>query len=69
MTGVKRNLITFKEAITRLGFGSTTVYKLIASGKIDAFKKEGRTVVDAHSIDRYNDNLPKIEPKVSGDHA
>jgi hypothetical protein len=71
MTGVKRNLIPFKEALARGHFKSTTAYKLINAGKIEAFKMEGRTMIDADSIQRYHATLPKIEPKGarSSDHA
>ena len=61
-----RHLITFKEALARGHFKSTTAYKLINAGKIDAYRMEGRTMIDADSIDRYHESLPKIEPRGAG---
>jgi hypothetical protein len=69
--GKPRNLIPLKEACAKGQFGQTTAYKLINAGKIDAFKMEGRVMIDADSIERYHLSLPKIEPKGarSSDHA
>ena len=58
----KRNLIPLKKALERGGFGRTKAYKLIKKGKIIAYKMEGRTMVDADSIDAYHMSLPRIEP-------
>jgi Helix-turn-helix domain len=77
MENVKpRNLIPLKGACAKGHFGQTTAYKLINAGKIDAFKMQGRVMIDANSIERYHLSLPKIEPKANrpheadlGDHA
>jgi hypothetical protein len=58
----KRNLIPLKKALERGGFGRTKAYKLIKKGEIIAYKMEGRTMVDADSIDAYHMPLPRIEP-------
>jgi hypothetical protein len=60
--GKPRNLIPLKEACAKGQFGMTKAYELINEGKIDAFKMEGRVMIDAGSIERYHLSLPKIEP-------
>jgi hypothetical protein len=51
-----------REACQYGRFGLTKCYDLINAGKIDAYKDEGRTLVDLDSIDRYNKTLPKFVP-------
>ena len=51
-----------KEACQYGRFGLTKCYDLINAGKIDAYKDDGRTLVDLDSIDRYNKTLPKYVP-------
>ena len=58
----KRNLIPLKRALVKGGFGRTKAYQLIDQGKIVAYKMDGRTMVDADSIDAYHMTLPRIEP-------
>ena len=58
----KRNLIPLKRALVKGGFGRTKAYELIDQGKIVAYKMDGRTMVDADSIDAYHMTLPRIEP-------
>lgn len=59
----KRNLITMKAALAKGGFRRTKAYKLINSGKIEAYKDGSRTMVDADSIERYHASLKRIEPR------
>jgi len=60
--GKPRNLLPLKQACTKGHFGITKAYELINEGKIDAFKMQGRVMIDADSIERYHLSLPKIEP-------
>jgi hypothetical protein len=58
----KRNLLPLKRALVKGGFGKTKAYELIDQGKIIAYKMDGKTMIDADSIDRYHMTLPRIEP-------
>jgi hypothetical protein len=58
----RRNLIPLKKALVKGGFGRTKAYELIDDGKIIAYKMDGRTMVDADSIEAYRMTLPRIEP-------
>jgi hypothetical protein len=58
----KRNLITMKATLAKGGFKRTKAYELINAGIIVAYKMGHTTMVDADSIDRYHDSLPRIEP-------
>lgn len=58
----KRNLITMKAALAKGGFKLTKAYELIKLGKIDAYKMDHKTMVDADSIERYHASLPRIAP-------
>jgi hypothetical protein len=58
----KRNLIPLKRALVKGGFGKTKLYELIAKGKIVAYRMEGKTMIDADSIEKYHSSLPRIEP-------
>jgi hypothetical protein len=62
----KRNLIPLKKALERGGFGRTKAYKLIKKGKIMAYKMEGRTMVDAVSIDAYHMTPLALSPAHEG---
>ena len=59
----KRNLIPLKKALEKGHFRRTKAYELIATGKIIAYRMEGRIMVDADSIDDYHASLPRIEPR------
>ena len=50
----KRNLIPLKRALVKGGFGKTKAYALIDQGKIIAYKMDGKTMIDADSIDAYH---------------
>ena len=58
----KRNLIPLKKALVKGGFGKTKAYELIDQEKIIAFKMEGKTMIDADSIEAYHQSLPRIQP-------
>lgn len=58
---------TVKEAAIILGYHETHMRKLIAEGKVGAFKKGYRTFVYQGQIDTWKEKLEKIEqivPKV-----
>ena len=52
--------VTVKEACAYARVGRTKLYRLIAKGKVDAYKDGVFTLVDLNSIDRYHSTLPKI---------
>ncbi len=60
MSGVTPKLLVLKDACTYGGFGKKKAYRLIRAGKIDAYKMEGRVVVDRATVDRYLASLPKV---------
>jgi hypothetical protein len=62
MSEQKRNLIPLKRALVKGGFGKTKIYELIDQEKITAFKMDGKTMIDADSIDAYHQSLPRIPP-------
>jgi len=59
----KRNLISMKSALERLGCRRTKAYELINHGIIKAFKMGHQTMVDRDSIDAYHSSLPSFEPR------
>ena len=63
MSDVKRNLIPMRAALSKVGCGHTKIYDLIQRGKIVAYRMDGKTMVDADSIDHYHASLPRIEPR------
>jgi hypothetical protein len=62
LTELERQFVQKRLTEERGGFDRTKAYKLIKRGKIIAYKMEGRTMVDADSIDAYHMTLPRIEP-------
>lgn len=46
------------DACNRLGVGRSTVYRLMASGRLPARKIANRTVILATDLDTFLDNLP-----------
>jgi excisionase family DNA binding protein len=53
-----QNALSLKEAKARLGIGLTTLYKLMAMGKITAKKVGARTLIPAESIDAFLADSP-----------
>jgi hypothetical protein len=62
-TAPKLRLGTVREACTYGRFSHTKCYDYINEGKIDAYKRDKRTMVDLDSIDRMHAAMPKIEPR------
>lgn len=56
-----RNLISFKTAMERLCCRRDMVYDLIRAGKIVAYKRGNRTLIDADSVAAYLASLPRLE--------
>jgi excisionase family DNA binding protein len=55
---------TVDAARARLGnIGRTTIYHLIAKGKLDAMKLGSRTLITAASIDALLISLPRLPPR------
>jgi excisionase family DNA binding protein len=66
MSDVRRNLIPIKTALERGHFKRTKAYRLIAEGKIIAYRDGQRTLVDADSLDAYQASLPRVGPNNAG---
>jgi excisionase family DNA binding protein len=62
---VSRNLITFKAACAKGGFGRSKLYELIGADKIAAYKDGHQTKVDGDSVDAYLASLPRLVIKPS----
>jgi len=56
--GVPR-FVDVKTATRYARVGTTKLYDLIATGKIDARKDGGRTFIDLNSVDAYHRSLPR----------
>jgi hypothetical protein len=57
-------LATVREACAYGRFSHTKAYDYIAEGRIDAYKRDSRTLIDLDSIDAMHAKvLTKIEPK------
>jgi hypothetical protein len=54
---------TTREACLYGRFGHTLLYALINAGRIDAYKRGTRTMIDLDSIDRMHAAMPKIAPR------
>ncbi len=54
-------LYPINDAKRMIGSGTTRLYELIASGKLDARKAGGRTLITAASLREYAENLPKAD--------
>ncbi len=55
-----RELYSPKEAEAILGVSHATVYRLIAAGRLDARKLDGKTCITDESIRHLIANLPRI---------
>lgn len=60
-------LATVREACAYGRFGHTKCYDYINAGKIAAYKRGRRTMIDLDSIDAFNASLQRIEPKGAAD--
>jgi excisionase family DNA binding protein len=58
-------LATVREACAYGRFGHTKCYDYINEGKIIAYKRGRRTMIDLDSIDAFNASLQRIEPKAT----
>ncbi|MET4514341.1 hypothetical protein [Bradyrhizobium sp. I1.7.5] len=58
-------LVPFGKSCSYGGWGKTHGYKLIGEGKIIAYKRGKRTLVDLDSIDAYHASLERIQPKAA----
>ena len=61
-SGPPRRLATVREACAYGRFSHTKCYDYINKGKIVAFKRESRTLIDLDSIDAMHAALVQIEP-------
>jgi excisionase family DNA binding protein len=50
---------TFAEAVRVSGIGRTTIYALLASGRLDARKVGRRTLIPAKALREFLENLPR----------
>jgi hypothetical protein len=66
-TAPAMRLATVREACSYGRFGHTKLYDYINTGKIVAYKRGRRTMVDLDSIDTFNGSLQRIEPKTVAD--
>jgi len=51
---------TVPDACKAAGFGRTTLYELIAAGRVRAMKAGTRTLIEAESLRRYLASLPTL---------
>ena len=58
-TPLDQQLLSVPDALSRLGVGRTTFYRLLSERQIEAVKIYGRTLVVAESIDRFVAGLPR----------
>jgi excisionase family DNA binding protein len=56
-----RRLVEFKEGCKYGRFGRTLAYRLIAAGKIKAYKMGHKTMIDLNTVDAYHGSLPTAE--------
>jgi excisionase family DNA binding protein len=52
---------TIPDAVKASGLGRTSIYGLIAEGKLEARKAGGRTLIPAASLRSYLANLPQAD--------
>ena len=55
--------LTVQDACKATGLGRTTLYSLIADGKLDARKSGARTLIMADSVQRF---VNELEPALIG---
>ena len=58
-------LATVREACTYGRFGNTKCYDYINAGKIVAYKRGCRTMIDLDSIDAFHASLERIAPRTA----
>ncbi len=56
-----KRLYSIPEASTELNICRVKVYDEIASGRLEALKIGRRTVIESSAIDRYIQNLPRMQ--------
>jgi hypothetical protein len=54
-------LYPISDAKRLIGSGTTRIYELIGSGKLDARKAGGRTLITGESLRAYAASLPKAD--------
>ena len=54
---------TVRDACKATGLGRTTIYGLIAAGRVRAMKAGTRTLIEAESVRRYLASLPTLPTK------
>jgi excisionase family DNA binding protein len=52
-----------RSASQALDLGRTTVFDLIAAGKLEAYKCGGRTLISADSLRAFLASLPRVQTK------
>lgn len=57
---VRPHAMTIADAVKWSGVGRTTLYALIAEGRVDAVKVGTRTLVTTASLERLLSNAPKL---------
>jgi len=63
-TAPTHRLATPREACSYGRFSHTKLYDYINEGRIDAYKRDKRTMIDLDSIDRMHAAMPKIQPQI-----
>jgi excisionase family DNA binding protein len=56
---------TVPDACKAAGLGRTTLYELIAAGRVRAMKAGTRTLIEAESLRSYLDSLPTLPTKAA----
>lgn len=62
-TAPPRRLATVREACSYGHFSHTKAYDYIRDGRIKAYKRDTRTLIDLDTIDSMNAALPMIDPR------
>jgi hypothetical protein len=57
---LRRQLYSPRDAEHILSVSHATLYRLIAAGRLDARKIDGKTVITAQSIETFLASLPKL---------
>jgi hypothetical protein len=60
-------LATVREACLYGRFGHTKCYDYINRGKITAYKRGRRTMIDLDSIDAFHASLERIDPRLAAE--
>lgn len=64
-TAPRPRLASVSDACAYGCMGHTKLYEYINQGKIIAFKRESRTLIDLDSIDAMNASLQRVPPKAA----